>query len=73
MKNDQLLTTPIETLDVSMEFNAMANANNFKSIQEIVQIPVYELLQMPRFTFRVLNELISILQTNKLECILIED
>lgn len=74
MKMDHpVLLKPIREIPSSKEFQKMAELNHFENLLQIVQIPVYKLERMPTFSYRMLVELISILETHNLQDILIED
>lgn len=58
---DSILTKPIDCFALSDEFWEMVRLNQFHTLGEIVEIPVNKLLKLPYFGYRVLNELITIL------------
>jgi len=68
-----VLFKPIREIVSSNEFLDMVECNNFNNLHEIVQIPVHKLLQLPNFGYRMLNELITILEKYGLEDMLRED
>ncbi len=71
--NHPILVKPIREIPTSMEFQEMAKLNHFENLLQIAQVPVYKLERMPIFGYRMLRELISILETYNLQEILIED
>lgn len=68
-----VLAKPIVELATSEEFLEMARKNQFDNLGDIVKKPVYELVKLPLFNYRMLNELIVILKSYKLDSVLIED
>jgi hypothetical protein len=62
-----LLHEPIELIATSDEFLEMCQLNNFKTLNEILELPVNEMLLKPKFGMRMLKELYSILKSNRLE------
>ena len=70
---NSILDKPLDQFALSAEFLEMVRINNFKSLGEITQIPVHELLKLPYFGYRVLVELMTILKYYKLESALIEE
>ena len=68
-----ILSRPIAELATSEEFLEMARKNHFNNLRDIVKLPVYELVKLPSFGYRMLNELIIILKSYELESVLIED
>lgn len=73
MEKHPVLAKPIVKLATSEEFLEMARKNQFDNLGDIVKKPLYELLKLPLFNYRMLNELIVILKSYKLESVLIED
>lgn len=62
-----ILHKPIETIATSDEFLEMCQINNFKTLSEIIELPVNEMLSKPGFGARMLKELYSILKSYHLE------
>jgi DNA-directed RNA polymerase alpha subunit len=58
---DTILSKPLDQFALSDEFLEMVRINNFKNLGEIVTIPLEQLLKLPYFGYRVLTELITIL------------
>jgi hypothetical protein len=56
-----ILYKAIKNLDVSKEFKAMAKANGFKTLQDILDIPLHALPYKPQSGYRMLKEFLSIL------------
>ena len=56
-----ILSKPLDQFALSDEFLEMVRINNFKNLGEIVTIPLEQLLKLPYFGYRVLTELITIL------------
>jgi DNA-directed RNA polymerase alpha subunit len=68
-----ILTRPVNELAISDEFLEMARKNHFNNLEDIVKVPVYELVKLPYSGYRILNELIVILKGYGLDSVLIED
>ena len=62
-----ILHKPIMTLNVSDEFLAMAEANGYKSLDEILNEPLHKIPFKPLSGYRVLKELVDILEENGLD------
>ena len=60
-RDDSILTKPLDCFALSDEFCEMVRINQFHSLGEIVKMPVSKLLKLPYFKYRVLNELLTIL------------
>lgn len=56
-----ILQKAIKNLDVSKEFKAMAKANGFKTLQDILDMPLQELPYKPQSGYRMLRELLHLL------------
>jgi DNA-directed RNA polymerase alpha subunit len=56
-----ILQKAIKNLDVSKEFKAMAKANGFKTLQNILDMPLHELPHKPQSGYRMLKELLDLL------------
>ena len=65
-----ILSKPIEHVLTSEEFLEMCRLNNFRTLNEVVEYPTYELLKKPGFGKRMLKELITILEAYQLETII---
>ena len=61
------LTKPLAHFFLSDEFEEMCSLNGFKTLQDIVENHVSDLLNKPGFTLRILKELIKILERHDLE------
>ncbi|MFO8234726.1 MAG: hypothetical protein R6U04_04885 [Bacteroidales bacterium] len=77
MRNNNL-THPILNKDITLiptseEFLKMARKNHFRTLNDILENKVNDLLKRPFFNFRMLSELGSILQTYGLLDLLDED
>lgn len=57
-----ILTKPLALLSTSEDFLAMAIINQFQNLQEILQYPVYKLMEFKGFNYHILDELIGILK-----------
>jgi len=66
------LQKPITALDVSIEFKEMAKANGYKTLEDILKHPLHSFPFKRLSGYRMLKELIGILEANGLEK-LIED
>jgi len=62
-----LLQQPIDALSVSPEFKDMSKANGFNTLQEILDEPLHELPLKAKSGYRMLRELLDVLQANGLE------
>lgn len=62
-----VLTQPITSLELSEGFKAMAKANHFTTLAEMVEFRIEELQRMPLFDHRMLPEYISFLTKNGLD------
>lgn len=67
-----ILYKPIQSMNVSTEFKAMANANEFNTLEEILKESLYELPFKKLSGYRILKEMVDILEENGLSE-LIED
>ena len=67
MEEHPIFAKPIEFIATSEEFLLMCNQNNFKTIGQIIEWNVNELLQKPEFNLRMLIELNSILKSYNLD------
>jgi DNA-directed RNA polymerase alpha subunit len=67
-----LLLQPVEGLDFSAEFLHMCRVNNFEHIEDLLQIPVYKLLEKPLFGYRMLKEWMLFLERYQLTAYLEE-
>ncbi len=56
-----ILQKAIKNLDVSKEFKTMAKANGFKTLQSILDMPLHELPYKPQSGYRILKELLDLL------------
>lgn len=65
VKDIPILKKPLDQFALSDEFVEMARINHFNNLGEITELPVNELLKLPYFGYRVLNELITILKYYK--------
>jgi hypothetical protein len=61
-----LLSQPAEQLPVSEEFIKMMQQLHFQTLGELVAHPVYQLLKMDGFGYRMLKELIYLLEAHGL-------
>jgi hypothetical protein len=61
-----ILAKPIQGMDASKEFKAMARANGYKTLQDIMEISLGDLPFKPRSCYRMLKELLDILDENGL-------
>lgn len=67
-----ILHKAIKSLDVSREFKAMAKANGFKTLQDILDSPLHELPYKQQSGYRMLKELLDVLEVHSLS-FLVED
>lgn len=61
-----ILKNGIQGIDVSREFKAMAKRNGYKTLQDILNCPLGELPFKPLSGYRMLKELLDILEENGL-------
>lgn len=62
-----LFHLPIDSLLISLEFKKMSQANGFATLQDLLKEPLHELPLKPKSGYRILRELLDILQENGLE------
>lgn len=62
-----LLQQPITTLGVSDAFVEMANVNGYETLADILALPLYSLPFKPSSGYRLLRELLTLLEENGLE------
>lgn len=67
-----ILLKPIAALPVSQAFAEMAKANHYTTLQDILKLPLYSFPNRRQSGYRMLKELLGILETHSLEQ-LIED
>ena len=65
-ESHSLLQKPIQSLDVSFEFKAMAMANEFQTLEEILREPLHELPFKRQSGYRLLKEILDVLEENHL-------
>lgn len=63
---DPLLCKPITSLPVTREFKAMARANGYKTLREVLQCSIYQLPHKRLSGYRMLRELLDVLQEHEL-------
>lgn len=68
-----ILQKAIKNLDVSKEFKAMAKANGFKTLQDILDMPLHELPYKPQSGYRMLKELLDLLEAHSLSSTIEEE
>lgn len=61
-----ILKRTISTLEVSREFKRMAKANGYKTLGDILNTSLNELPRRPQSGYRILKELLDILDENGL-------
>ena len=61
-----ILHKAIKNLDVSKEFKAMAKANGYKTLHDILDMPLHELPYKAQSGYRMLREFLDILNANNL-------
>jgi len=64
--NHPILAKPIQGMDVSKEFKAMARANDYRTLQDVIETSLGDLPFKPRSGYRMLKELLDILDENGL-------
>lgn len=57
-----VLQKPIHSLNVSPEFRAMARANGYKTLEDIIKAPLHDLPEKKKSGYRVLKELLDLLE-----------
>lgn len=62
-----ILQVPIFTLEVSKEFMSMAKANKYNTIEDIIKYPLSDLPTKNQSGYRMLRELLDILEANGLD------
>lgn len=68
-----ILQKAIKNLDVSKEFKAMAKANGFKTLQDILGMPLHELPYKQMSGYRILKELLDLLEAHSLSSTIEEE
>ena len=68
-----ILRKPIQTLEVSGEFKAMAKANGFRTLEDILEGPLNDLPFRKLSGYRMLKEFLDILEQNGLGGIINEE
>lgn len=68
-----ILKKAIQGMNVSREFKAMARANRYKTLEDILKGPLHNLPFRPHSGYRMLRELLEILRESDLEYIVEED
>lgn len=61
-----LLKKPISTLELSPALRAMCTANGFVTLADVLQEPLYKIPFLNHSGYRVLNEVLAILENNDL-------
>lgn len=64
--NNSFLTQPIIELNVSEEFLIMAEANDFHTLQDILEKPLHKFHVLPRSGYRMLREFLNLLDAHGL-------
>lgn len=59
-----VLQKAIKMLDASKEFKAMARANGYRKLQDILDLPVYQLPYKPKSGYRMLKEFLDIMDSH---------
>lgn len=72
-KHNPILEKDIELLETSEEFLLMAKQNKFRTLADIAEHPVTELMRKPGMNYRMLAELGRILKRHDLMEIIDED
>lgn len=67
-----VLRKPIQGMNVSIEFKAMAKANGYRTLRDVLRCSVHDLPKKRESGYRMLRELLDILQENEL-MYLVED
>jgi DNA-directed RNA polymerase alpha subunit len=67
-----ILYKPIKDLHASDEFLKMCKRNNFKNLNDILELHLNDMLLKPQFGMRMLKELYSFLKAEGLEKLLKE-
>lgn len=66
MSTASILSIPITELSVSPEFLTMASANNFVTLQDILDKPLNKFHEIPESGYRMLREFMNILEAHGL-------
>ncbi len=64
--NDEVLDQPVAQLPVSPEFLQMMQTLHFQTLRDLLHYPAHQLLQLDGFGYRMLKELITLLEHNNL-------
>lgn len=68
-----ILHKDIHGLDVSKEFKAMAKANGYKTLEDVLNYPLHELPFKKISGYRVLKELVDLLTNEGLDYLIKDD
>ncbi len=60
--SNEVLDQPVVQLPVSLEFLEMMQTLHFQTLRDLLHYPAYQLLQMDGFGYRMLKELIELLE-----------
>ncbi len=60
--SNEVLDQPVAQLPVSREFLEMMQTLHFHTLRDLLRYPAYQLLQMEGFGYRMLKELIELLE-----------
>lgn len=60
------LFEPIKDLSLSGEFKSLAASLQYKTLDEMLQVKVSQLLQKPGFTFHMMQEFVQFLEKRNL-------
>ncbi|MFY0608535.1 MAG: hypothetical protein JXR10_17595 [Cyclobacteriaceae bacterium] len=64
---DKLLHEPISSLNMSSEFQAMAKANDFNTLYEMMEFKIEELQKIKGFNYRMVAEYVTYFEKNGLD------
>ena len=72
LPDEHLLHQPIASLPLSPEFSALMGELGIQTLEELIDRPVHEMMQLPGFGYRMLKELIGLMNAHGVRHRLIE-
>lgn len=69
-KNQEILNQKINDLPFTAEFKFFSQKNGFITIGEIAGIPIVELMELDKFTYHILQELVHFFEQRDMASLL---
>lgn len=63
---NSILCKPITELPLSSEFKVMASVNEFSTLADLLIVPHYSIHALPKSGYRIVKELLMLLEREKL-------